>query len=105
MEFDRLRTNPLIPTMREHRGALEYRLAKLRDDERKLTNGRITALQFLDLNIHSADGIIDRAIERQGTIDDTDDEIEEDNEEEIEQPNNVNMVPAVPKCLSCGIYF
>ena len=24
MEFDRLRTNPLIPTVREHRGALEY---------------------------------------------------------------------------------
>ena len=36
MEFDRLRTNPLIPTMREHRGALEYRLAKLSDEERKL---------------------------------------------------------------------
>ena len=28
--------------------------------------------------------------------------IEEDNEEEIEQPKNVNMVPAVPMCLSCG---
>ena len=36
MEFDQLRTNPLIPTVREHCGALEYQLAKLRDEERKL---------------------------------------------------------------------
>ena len=36
MEFDRLRTNPLIPTVREHCGALEYQLAKLSDEERKL---------------------------------------------------------------------
>ena len=36
MEFDGLRTNPLIPTVREHCGALEYQLAKLSDEERKL---------------------------------------------------------------------
>ena len=36
VEFDQLRTNPLIPTVRERRGKLEYRLAKLRDEERKL---------------------------------------------------------------------
>ena len=36
MEFDQLRTNLLIPTIRERCGALEYQLAKLRDEERKL---------------------------------------------------------------------
>ena len=36
MEFDQLRTNILIPTVRERHGALEYRLAKLSDEERKL---------------------------------------------------------------------
>ena len=44
--------------MREHRGGLEHQMARLRQQKRHLTSGEITAMEFIDKNKHSADGII-----------------------------------------------
>ena len=38
-------------------------MARLRQLERRLTNGRITPMEFIDKNTHSADGVIQQAID------------------------------------------
>ena len=43
--------------MRERRGGLEHRMARLRQQERHLTSGEITAMEFIDKNTHSASEI------------------------------------------------
>ena len=102
MELERVKANPTIPILRERRGDLEYRMARLRKIESDLTSGKITAFQFIDKNTHSADGIIAQAID--GQDDDEEDNengsdyIENEEDFEQQQPNN----PPVSMCLSCG---
>ena len=47
-------------TDNRHEG--EARIAKLRQVERLLQNGQLTAMEFIDRNCHSSDGVIERAI-------------------------------------------
>ena len=88
----------------------------------RLTNGRITPMEFIDKNTHSADGVIQQAIDarrrrRNGEADleetsddESDDYIHEDesqDESENEDPNNDgNLVPPnndnLVSCKSCG---
>ena len=77
-------------------------MAHLRQDERLLTNGRITTMEFVDRNSHSADGLIERTVGGNETSEDDseDDEIIED--DDIVPPPNANMGAPESMCLSCG---
>ena len=97
MEFERLQTNPDIPIVRERRGELEYRNARLKELERLLTNGQITAMEFIDKNLHSTDGVIDRIL---------DDEVSDDENDFIHEPEDIirpnNVINNQELCLSCN---
>ena len=122
MDFMRLKEHPNEPIVCEIRPAQEDRMARLRQLERRLTNGRITPMEFIDKNTHSADGVIQQAIDarrrrRNGEADleetsdeESDDYIHEDesqDESENEDPtNDGNLVPPnndnLVSCKSCG---
>ena len=97
MEFERLQANPHIPVVRERRGDLEYRNARLKELERMLINGQINAMEFIDKNSHSVDGVIDRILE-DDVSDDENDFIHED--QDIIRPNNA--INNQDSCLSCN---
>ena len=97
MEFERLQANPDIPVVRERRGDLEYRNARLKELERMLINGQINAMEFIDKNSHSVDGVIDRILE-DDVSDDENDFIHED--QDIIRPNNA--INNQDSCLSCN---
>ena len=63
MDFMRLREHPNEPIVPEIRPDQEDRMARLRQLERRLTNGRITPMEFIEKNTHSADGVIQQAID------------------------------------------
>ena len=63
-EYEKLKTNPHVPIVRERRAGLVNRDARMRREGRKLLNNTITPLEFIDKFIHSADGVIERAIQR-----------------------------------------
>ena len=109
-EYEKLKTNPHVPIVRERRAALVNRDARLRREERNLINFTITPMEFLDKFTHSADGIIERAIQRRreanpdesATSDEEDDDtIIEREEDPIIQPN-VNGPQPHDLCLSCN---
>ena len=103
-------------TVREIRPAQEARMAILRQLERRLTDGEITPMEFIDANLHSADGVIERVLETRrqrdqemgpnetSSEDDSENEIIED--DIVEHPNNVNdngnLVHPDSMCKSCG---
>ena len=120
-DFMRLQTNPEVPVVRGRRPGLEHRMAISRQNERLLTTGQITPMDFISRNSHSADGLIARAIEtrrernlrirqNQREIDaieaDTSDEDPDENEiieDEVAVHPNVNVHNQGPQdvCLSC----
>ena len=57
-EFEKLLANPEQPIVRSRKPALEAGFAKLKQEERLLMRGDLTPMQFLELNIHSAEGYI-----------------------------------------------
>lgn len=63
MDFMRLREHPNEPIVPEIRPDQEDRMARLRQLERRLTNRQITPMEFIDKNTHSADGVIQQAID------------------------------------------
>ena len=121
----RLREHPNEPIVPEIRPDQEDRMARLRQLERRLTNRQITPMEFIDKNTHSADGVIQQAIDarrrwrneeadlEETSDDDSDDYIHEDesqDESENEDPNNDgNLVPPnndnLVSCKSCGQDF
>ena len=99
MDFDRLLNNPEVPITRARRAGLDRRDARLKQLERLLLDGQMTPMEFLENNMNSADGIIERAIgpeiENYDEIDDQDDGIIED--EDIVRRVMINR----GSCLSC----
>ena len=99
-EYEKLEENPHEPIVRESRPAQQNRIAKLRREERQLINNTITPMEFIDKNIHAADGVIG------DIIGDDDDSLDEDSEGVIEEDDDPIIEPNINQvqndsCLSC----
>ena len=100
IEFEKLIANPDQPIVRPRGPGLEDRHARSKQLERLLSNGDLTPMQFINRNIHSADGLIDRAIGP--VLEEEDSDNENDDEHMIIQDEDIIRAVNPDSCLSCG---
>ena len=74
MEFEKLLEDPEQQINRARRPGLNGWDAKLKQEERLLIAGHLTPMEFIESNVHSADGLIERGIGDENDVEEDDEQ-------------------------------